>query len=161
MGCGRRVAGREPREEFPCSACSESLPEEMRKTGLGFRGGAKSSRRLLVPMRPAPSNPVLCGKCSYLFLSCVPYSDGDCGPWLGLEARGREDECGSCVCVPKMGEERNGLMRFHYDLKVAYSTRTEFDSDPRGSLPPHSAGLPGQTRLTQGHCPKGPMGVEI
>ena len=32
---GRRVAGKEPEEEVPCSACSELLAKEVRKTGLG------------------------------------------------------------------------------------------------------------------------------
>lgn len=53
------MAGREAEGEFPCSACSELLPGEVRNTGLGLCGSAEPSRSLLVLMRLRPFNPFL------------------------------------------------------------------------------------------------------
>lgn len=53
------MAGREAEEEFPRPACSEPLPEEVRKTGPGLCGGAELSRPLLVRMILRPFNPFL------------------------------------------------------------------------------------------------------
>lgn len=66
------MPGREPEEEFPCSACPGLLPEKVRNTGLVLCGGAEPSRPLLLLMIPKPFNSFLAlWRGSFLFLSCA------------------------------------------------------------------------------------------
>lgn len=87
------MTGREPEGAFACSACSESLPEEVRKTGLGLCGAAELSRPLLVLMMLRPFKPFLAlrGGC-YLLLSCAPTLPGTVD--LRLALRPTEESMG-------------------------------------------------------------------
>jgi len=84
------VAGREPEEEFACSACSELWPEEVRITGLGLCGGAELSGLLLVLLMLRPFNPFLAlWRGCYLLPSRAPILPGT--EDLGLAFRPMEE----------------------------------------------------------------------
>lgn len=108
------MAGREAEEEFPCSACSELLPEEVekktQKTGLGLCGSAEPSRPLLVLMRLRPFNPFsLCAEVPTCFCPVPSTLSGTVDP--GWACRHLEDRM-SVVPVfafPKWGRKSAAL----------------------------------------------------
>lgn len=105
MWLGSRV-GRKPAEEFPCSACSEWLPAEVRTPGLGGRASADHSRPPWVLVGPTPCNPSLAlWRSAHLFSPVPSPLSGTVDP--GLTDRHLEERTGvvSAFAFPGWGRK--------------------------------------------------------